>query len=343
MPEQGYPEKLQNETTERETLITEKNEALREQLAVYREPLEQQTTQINEVINGHNETLKTISAEEKNLQNTIKTTDKDIAAAGKLKLLGDVGKELVEKLTAQKTEAQAHLAAFAERKKEILERLTGMKANKTEIDAELKRINNIGKTPEELRAEKREKKTKEKAAAQQTKATADVASSGATAKTQGNIGATTAETGATEDVEETEESVPATETSMAIKAPAQKKTAENPTATVATQENNLISLEENQQKQESELRLKMTVEGWVQHFAHNEGQRSELRSHFHTQDNKLMAPETILSETEATPRIIKFFTENIPMYKNQRERARQSVLNELARFKEGQRNQQTAA
>ena len=44
-----------------------------------------------------------------------------------------------------------------------------MKANKTEIDAELKRMNNISKTKDEQEAEKREKKetTKQKTAEQQ--------------------------------------------------------------------------------------------------------------------------------------------------------------------------------
>jgi len=332
-------EKLATETADRESLIAEDNETLQEQLNVYRESLEHEQTQLNEVISRHNETLQFINTEAKNLQDAIKKTDKDIATASKLTLLGDTGQKIVESLKAQREEAQKHLDEFREKEKIIRERLEGMKANKTEIDAELKRMNNISKTKDEQEAEKREKKetTKQKTAEQQPQVLTSAA-----LETQKNTITPAAET--EEETEYVEEDNEITDARQATKPTFKKISSDTKNTTTKENATNVFHFGEesnNESTAEKEQQLSMTIQEWVNTFGEDMQSRAILRSYFKNQDKTLIKLDTATSEKVAIPNIVQFLIDTVDSYKGRPVGAFNSVNKRLAEIK-AERAQATA-
>jgi hypothetical protein len=323
-------EKLQNETAEREALIAEKNSDLQEQLDFYRKPLEQEQTQLNEMMSQHNETLKSINSEEENLKKAINQTGKDIINAEKLKLLGDVGKELVAKLKAQQEEAQQHLAAFAERKAMVSKRLDEMKTNKIEIDGALDRINKIGKSEVELKKEKQEQKSaKQKTVTPQKKVTHGVIAGGAPTKTAENAGATAAETG--EEPEEVEETnnTQTVETGAATKPKTEEKTPADNVVSI-NQGNETVAAESGTEQNET---LKQSVIEWIKMFEPQKLRQNEWAPYFKTKDGQPLRLGAEISTADAIHCLTKYLTENKSQYRDRPEAAQQYVVNRIEELK----------
>ena len=102
-----------------------------------------------------------IKMEESKLKNQIKEYDDYIKEAQKLNLLGDVGGDIVKILEEKKAIADASAKEFAEQKVLVASKLEVLKNNRKEIQTTLNRINNVGKTKQEI-AEKRRTKRKTK-------------------------------------------------------------------------------------------------------------------------------------------------------------------------------------
>ena len=160
-------ESLREEKASLEESNKDEQEKLDSSLEVIREPLKIRQEYLAESINDLTVLLEGSSARDGEYKNEIKELNDKIKRILGSEIIKEspVVKEKIEEWEEQKAQLEANKEAFNEKKKELEFRITALKSSKKEIDATLIRINSIGKTKEELRAEKEiERENKEKEA-----------------------------------------------------------------------------------------------------------------------------------------------------------------------------------
>ncbi|OIP81365.1 MAG: hypothetical protein AUK20_00470 [Parcubacteria group bacterium CG2_30_45_37] len=168
--------KLGAEKSSLEDLKNEKQEKLNSDLELIRSPLETH----QEELAGNLENLLALSkeatAQDETYKKEIKNLNDKITRIKGSKVIKDfLGDEITE-WEEQKAQLEANKKAFAEKRQALETRITGVKNAKAEIDKTLARINNIGKTKEELSAERAEKEKQRK---EEKKLTKEGATAGA--------------------------------------------------------------------------------------------------------------------------------------------------------------------
>ena len=164
---EGEKEKITTKLNEEENLtkekIKEKEEKIAEELSIFKEPLEGRLKETMEMENILANGLDFIKTEESKLNKQIKEYEDYIKQAQKERpnLLADAGGYIIKILEEKKVIADAQAKDFAERKALVSSKLEVLKTNKKEIEATLSRVNNIGKTKQEIvDKEKSKKETK---------------------------------------------------------------------------------------------------------------------------------------------------------------------------------------
>lgn len=157
--------KLNEEESQTKEKIKEKEEKLAEETKIFRDPLEGRLQETLEIENSLTEAFDFIKTKESNLNKEIKDCEEFIKEAQKLDLLGGVGSDVVKIFEGKKTVLDTKAKEIAEKKTLLSLRLDVLKDNKKEIEATLSRVNNIGKTKQEIadkEKSKEEVKTKTK-------------------------------------------------------------------------------------------------------------------------------------------------------------------------------------
>jgi len=150
----GSLAKLEAEEAVRQTAIDEKQEALNNNLEVIREPLSERRGNLIEAISGFSALLGEAAAREDGYKQEIKGLEARLRRIqGAKEIAGVLGDE-VKGWEEAKAQAEVNLKDFREKKESLNKRLTALKKNQAEVEKTLNRINAIGKTPAELRAER---------------------------------------------------------------------------------------------------------------------------------------------------------------------------------------------
>lgn len=150
--------KLNEEENQAREKIKEKEEKLAEETKIFREPLGGRLQETLEIQNSLTEAFDFVKTGESNLNKQIKDCDSFIREAQKLDLLGEVGSDVVKIFEDKKALLDAQAKEFAERRELISSKLEVLKNNEKEIETTLSRVNNIGKTKQEIAEEEKNKK-----------------------------------------------------------------------------------------------------------------------------------------------------------------------------------------
>ncbi|MDO8593135.1 MAG: hypothetical protein Q7R92_05265 [bacterium] len=154
--------KLDDEKEKIETSIKDKQAELNEKLEPIRTPMEKRQAELATGLEGLSVMSKDLTAEEEKYKNEIKILDDKIKRIKGSEKIKDFMGEEIGKWEKEKAKLEANKQAFANKKKELEIMAKALKSNKDEIDKTLARINKIGKTKEELKAEEAEKQRAEK-------------------------------------------------------------------------------------------------------------------------------------------------------------------------------------
>lgn len=159
--------KLSGEENRTKERIKEKEEKIAEEIKIFREPLEERLKETVEIENKLSDAFDFIKTSELNLNRQVKEYEKVIKEAQNLNLLGGVGGDIVRNLEEKKATTDARIKEFAEKKEIVASKLEVLKNNKKEIETNLSRINNIGKTKKETAEEEKDKKKVETKSAEE--------------------------------------------------------------------------------------------------------------------------------------------------------------------------------
>lgn len=161
MPEeekQALVDKLDKEGASKKERIKEKEEIIAEKLNFFKEPLESRMKETSEMENNLSKALNFIKTNESNLNKNIKECEAFIKEAQKLSLSDEMRDDIVKTAEAQRVVLNAQAKEFADKKALVSSKLEVLKNNKKDIEATLNRINNIGKTENEIAKEKKNEK-----------------------------------------------------------------------------------------------------------------------------------------------------------------------------------------
>lgn len=164
MPEeekQALADKLDKEGASKEERIKEKEETIAEELKIFKEPLESRMKETSEMENNLSKALNFIKTNESNLNKNIKECEAFIKEAQKLSLSDEMRDDIVKTAEAQRVVLNAQAKEFADKKALVSSKMEIIKNNKKDIEATLNRINNIGKTKDEIAKEKKNEKKEE--------------------------------------------------------------------------------------------------------------------------------------------------------------------------------------
>lgn len=154
--------KTDNEYLVRKELIGEKQKDLNSNLENIRSPFLEQRENLTQAIEGLDSLLKDTDGQEKTYLGKISDLQNKITKISGSKQLKEVLGDEIKQWEQEKKQAEVNLKDFQETKKALSKRTIELKKSQIEVDATLTRINNIGKTKEELRAKKAEKLSEEK-------------------------------------------------------------------------------------------------------------------------------------------------------------------------------------
>lgn len=164
MPEeekQALADKLDKEGASKEERIKEKEEKIAEELNFFKEPFESRLKETSEMENDLSKALNFIKTNESNLNKNIKECEAFIKEAQKLSLSDEMRDGIVKTAEAQRVVLKAQAKEFADKKALVSSKLEIIKNNKKDIEATLDRMNNIGKTKDEIAKEKKNEKKEE--------------------------------------------------------------------------------------------------------------------------------------------------------------------------------------
>lgn len=154
--------KLENEAVTRQELISENQKNLNSNLNIIRSPILNQRENLAQALESFSSLLKETDGQEKIYLSEIKGLQEKITKISGSKQLKEVLGDEIREWEQEKKQAQANLEDFKKTKDTLNKRVMELKKSQTEIDAALAKINNIGKTKEELKAEKLEKNQEKK-------------------------------------------------------------------------------------------------------------------------------------------------------------------------------------
>lgn len=150
-------ENLKDQVKQIEGLRDEKKKELDNNLGPIRTPLENRQTELAAGMESLSDMSKELTFKEEECKKDIKSLDEKInRIKGSEKIKEFMGEE-IGKWKAEKARLEANKQAFTDKKKDLEARAKALKNNKDEVDKTLARINKIGKTKEELKAEEAEK------------------------------------------------------------------------------------------------------------------------------------------------------------------------------------------
>lgn len=162
LDEENIQMKLNEEEIARQGMIEEKQEALNSNLEIFRSPLLEQQKGLAQALEGLSSLSKEIIGQEKTYETEIKGLQDKIRRIKGAKPLAEVLGDEIKEWEEQKAQAEVNSKDFKEKKEALNKRIIELKKNQAEVDATLTKINNIGKTKEELKAEGAEKQQAEK-------------------------------------------------------------------------------------------------------------------------------------------------------------------------------------
>ncbi|MBU6430952.1 MAG: hypothetical protein KGJ58_01380 [Patescibacteria group bacterium] len=147
--------KLDEEENQMNEKIKEKEEKLAEETDKFREPLEGRLKETIGIENDLKEALDFVKNDESKLKEQIKKCDENIKKSKKLSMLGDVSSDVVKIFEDKKVAFDAQAKEYGEKRTLLSSKLEVLKNNKKEIEATLSRVNNIGKTKQEIGKDKK--------------------------------------------------------------------------------------------------------------------------------------------------------------------------------------------
>lgn len=155
-------EKLDREEVDRREIIDEKEEALDDELNIFRKPLKEHREDITYNLSRFSLLLEDLTEQEKAYQSETTKLQKAITGIkGSKELSKSLGDD-VKEWEEQKTQTEANLKDLKERREALNLRITELKKNQTEVDAALDRINSIGKTKAEKAEEEKQKREEQR-------------------------------------------------------------------------------------------------------------------------------------------------------------------------------------
>lgn len=195
----GIKTKLVNERAELTQDVEARKNELESKLAEFSQPAVEKKEQLDACAVEYKGYLDNVTQEIRTVGGNIAKHERGLAS---LKLEGATAKEYKDKIRQAIDEQKGKLAKLEAGKTALEQRLAAVKANKSQVDAYLERIENIGKTPEEIRQRKAEERKKQEEKAENRKSASDIPDINARAGTGG--GAANRE-GASEETSESEE------------------------------------------------------------------------------------------------------------------------------------------
>jgi|GEM_PF-1740001 len=151
--------------------LADKEKKLREGLDVVRSPLQVQKEELEKSLAESVELSLMTVAQEAAYRAEIKGLDDNLKKMArteqKAKEVADFFKDDAEAWREQKKQAETNLNKYKERKNKLRSTIAELKSNKAEIDKMLERLDKVGKTSTELRAEREEEAKRKEAAKQQ--------------------------------------------------------------------------------------------------------------------------------------------------------------------------------
>ncbi|MBU0722293.1 hypothetical protein KKA93_02445 [Patescibacteria group bacterium] len=149
--------KLNKEELALGSLKDEKQEKLDSDLEIIKSPLQEHQKELDETLENFLALSSKVADQSATYDNEIKILNNKINKIKGSRVIKGFLEDEINKWQEQKTQTEANKKSFIESKKALEIRITQLKKNKTEIDNTLIRINNIGKTSQELTVDREEK------------------------------------------------------------------------------------------------------------------------------------------------------------------------------------------
>jgi len=154
--------KLEEEELLMKELIQAKQDDLNQNMDVIRGPLEWRQKELAGTLEEFSALEKEVAAQAKSYDDEIKDLNNRITKIKGSKIIKETLGYKIAEWEEQKAQTEANKKAFTEKKQALDARISHFKKVKEDIDKTLLRINNIGKTKTELKAEKMEKDKQKK-------------------------------------------------------------------------------------------------------------------------------------------------------------------------------------
>lgn len=146
--------KVENEEIARQELIKQNQETLNSDLEIFGQPLWEHRQELASALSDFSFLLEEVTGQEKIYEHEINGLQTKISKIKGSKQIREILGDNIKEWEEQKAQAEVNLKDFKEKKEALNKRISKFKTSQAEVDAALDRINNIGKTKQELKAEK---------------------------------------------------------------------------------------------------------------------------------------------------------------------------------------------